>query len=259
MSVCSSCGKLISDSAKFCPECGAQVIMSFEKAEFQDQERKGLLAKLEIVREVAIRCKPHYEAYNRWQRAMDIAVSKVYENKEWKIPFFIGLPFAIIFGFSSCVFIGQPGSFAVMIPVFLLIAGWIILCVSIRSSTEKKNEQQRAINNKTFYDAKIQQQRILDVISDIYDKSEISDFFPQEYLFEDAVNRIIMLVKTKRADTLKEAINLFEEELHRLRMEESQNQQLAALRRSEALQRSTRDMVSFAAAMSAISVLSNRK
>lgn len=68
-----------------------------------------------------------------------------------------------------------------------------------------------------------------------------------------------MLVKTKRADTLKEAINLFEEELHRLRMEESQNQQLAALRRSEALQRSTRDMVSFAAAMSAISVLSNRK
>lgn len=123
---------------------------------------------------------------------------------------------------------------------------------------QKKNEHQRTLDRQTIRNAQVQQERIIKCINQIYEKSGLSDFYPQEYLFENAVNRIISLIRTRRADTLKEGINLYEEEQHRIHMEQKQNQQLSSLYRAEEVQRRAGDMAALAATMSALSLLRRR-
>lgn len=59
-------------------------------------------------------------------------------------------------------------------------------------------------------------------------KTGISNILPEQYLNPDeqAVNYILTYLQSGRADSLKEAMNLFEEEKHRLNMERMQNQAL---------------------------------
>lgn len=59
-------------------------------------------------------------------------------------------------------------------------------------------------------------------------KTGIFNILPAEYLDPDdrAVSYILSYLQSGRADSLKEAMNLFEEEKHRLNMERMQNQAL---------------------------------
>ena len=49
------------------------------------------------------------------------------------------------------------------------------------------------------------------------------DSFPQTYLDEMVVDRLVYLVSSFRANTLTDALNLYEEEQHRLRLEQNQH------------------------------------
>lgn len=49
------------------------------------------------------------------------------------------------------------------------------------------------------------------------------DSFPQTYLDEMVVDRLAYLVSSFRANTLTDALNLYEEEQHRLRLEQNQH------------------------------------
>lgn len=161
-------------------------------------------------------------------------------------------------GLPMLLFVGEPGYMTTALPVFLMIGAWIVACRVVYSSTRKRNEHQRTLDRQTIRNAQVQQERIIKCINQIYEKSGLSDFYPQEYLFENAVNRIISLIRTRRADTLKEGINLYEEEQHRIHMEQKQNQQLSSLYRAEEVQRRAGDMAALAATMSALSLLRRR-
>lgn len=55
---------------------------------------------------------------------------------------------------------------------------------------------------------------------------------PERYLFPTCIRSIIDYVESRRADTLKEALNLYEEEIHRRKMETMQEQIVESTRKA---------------------------
>ncbi len=57
----------------------------------------------------------------------------------------------------------------------------------------------------------------------VRDNAEVIEIIPYEYRKEPTVGYLLTVILNKRADDLKEAINLYEEELHRAKMENAIN------------------------------------
>lgn len=55
------------------------------------------------------------------------------------------------------------------------------------------------------------------------ENAEVIEIVPYEYRLESTVGYLLTVILNKRADNLKEAINLYEEELHRAKMENAIN------------------------------------
>ena len=55
---------------------------------------------------------------------------------------------------------------------------------------------------------------------------EISGWYPCDYCYIEAAEFFLNAVKNSRADSIKEAVNLYEETNHRQRLEENQQQML---------------------------------
>ena len=92
-------------------------------------------------------------------------------------------------------------------------------------SNVRKNEQAYR-DKKLFYDELMERQPPKAFLS--------PDYLPEEYRQLDAINSFISYLSTGRADTLGQAINLYEQELHNRRMERKQEEHL---RRMEEEQR----------------------
>lgn len=216
---CRQCGAEIS-GGKFCAYCGAR-LRDVSAAE-PDHKRKELLALLMKAHSLAEKCAPYFDEYHYLEGIVDVCSYRKYENKTWKIIFWVGLPFAILFGTPMLLFMGSfaltgglGGYLSVALPVFAMIAGWIIACIRVRNSGEKRNQRLFAHDQRQIQKARERQEQLAKEIQRIYDESGISQDYPIEYLHIDAVNEIYAYVNARRADTLKEAINLYEENCYR--------------------------------------------
>ena len=191
---CRQCGAEIS-GGKFCAYCGAR-LRDVSAAE-PDHKRKELLALLMKAHSLAEKCAPYFDEYHYLEGIVDVCSYRKYENKTWKIIFWVGLPFAILFGTPMLLFMG------------------IIACIRVRNSGEKRNQRLFAHDQRQIQKARERQEQLAKEIQRIYDESGISQDYPIEYLHIDAVNEIYAYVNARRADTLKEAINLYEENCYR--------------------------------------------
>ena len=71
-----------------------------------------------------------------------------------------------------------------------------------------------------------------EVIAKIYaENAEIISFVPEEYFFPMATEYMLRMVQTKRAETLNEALGMFDQYYHRWKLEQASE---AALREQEA-------------------------
>ena len=59
-----------------------------------------------------------------------------------------------------------------------------------------------------------------------------NEALPERYLLPTCIRSIIDYVESRRADTLKEALNLYEEEIHRRKMETMQEQIVESTRKA---------------------------
>lgn len=89
---------------------------------------------------------------------------------------------------------------------------------------EKENESIDAQNLENY-------QREMAVVQDMDEVSkafqrEVSPWFPPDYLFPDALGFFIHAVENSRANNVTEAVNLYEDMLHKLRMEKGQQEML---------------------------------
>lgn len=124
------------------------------------------------------------------------------------------------------------------IVAFLIYAGGLTLAILMRNrSVSKMNANKEAIQ-KDIYAMRNRQDELYMSVSNVLEK------VPQDYRYYIAVNYIVDCLQKGRADSMKEAINLYEEQLHRWKLENAameavvlQQQQAASLRSIQASSR----------------------
>jgi hypothetical protein len=126
------------------------------------------------------------------------------------------------------------GSFLSFVGLSLIIGGIFVA----RKWVDSKNEslKQMAINKEKTVN---ENYKLLDQV--LFSKSTIMQtlrMFPDRYWYPFALQKMAEYFVNRRVDSIKEAINLFEEESHRMRLENYANQQavqLNSIRRSAAI------------------------
>lgn len=127
-----------------------------------------------------------------------------------------------------CLFIlATSNSNGSIIGILLVIPFWLLCIIAtvlifIASIMGKKKKKQNLANQRN--EAYAQYQNVLKMY---YDRLT---FLPPDYRYEEAIRCFYKYVNNSRANDIQQAMNLYEEEMHRLRME---NTQLAMLREQQ--------------------------
>lgn len=112
-----------------------------------------------------------------------------------------------------------------IIIVLVVYFGMKSYCKIKNKSIDKQNEQIRTTNET----AKVQEQQVVNEIEQIQQAyhDRVSWWYPGDYCSVDAAEFFYNAIKNYRADSIKEAINLYENTLHQRRMERNQKQAIA--------------------------------
>lgn len=113
---------------------------------------------------------------------------------------------------------------------FAAIAGGIMLLIS-KALDKKIAPQLEHLKNNVIQPQIEQAEQALSVASDtikkfVEENIHLIEFLPMQYRDLQAVSFMLLAVANGRADTLKEAINLYEEQLHRWKLENAVQQSL---------------------------------
>ena len=202
---CEVCGSEIAENANYCPLCGTKInslqtntlANNFNAQQCAD-DLDNILSDLKSLEE-------NYTKLNLYQREVSNAGK---DNEILHTGISVGIGFfagAII----SHIFRNNP--------VVFLIA-WITIAAVIfvlskeffkeKSGKDKQNNEQKVAEFRKNYE---KQYEIVQPV--------LSAYLPADYWYSNAVNVISSYFRNYRADSVKEAINLYEEEMHRMRME----------------------------------------
>ncbi|TFD61703.1 hypothetical protein E3T39_06630 [Cryobacterium suzukii] len=125
-----------------------------------------------------------------------------------------------------------------MIPVALVLALAVLLMRNklilplLHGRAERINKKRAAHNEPVRAEEQIVLAKLNQASRDI--AAHIRDF-PQAYMYDEAVGFCVQMVRNHRATSISEALNLFETERHRQRMENMQAWQLAEAQRTRKL------------------------
>jgi hypothetical protein len=137
-----------------------------------------------------------------------------------------------ISGFSDM----SPDSYnvgrVVLVVNFIWAIGNVVVVYLISHAINKSKNKSINVNNQRILqnneNLKIQEQAVLNELRDIqivYNK-RLLNWYPQNYCYVSAAEFFYESVKNYRADSIKEAINLFENYMHQQRVEENQKQSI---------------------------------
>lgn len=126
----------------------------------------------------------------------------------------------------NCIFnIFQFNIWGIILGAIELGAAYVIIQFIYKKMNEKidADNQRIAIENENI---KAQEQAVLNDLQNVQAayRERVSDWYPDKYCSVDAVEFFYNAVKDYRADSIKEAVNLYETTLHQRRMEENQKQ-----------------------------------
>ncbi|MCC3272809.1 hypothetical protein MUK71_12215 [Arthrobacter zhangbolii] len=134
----------------------------------------------------------------------------------------------------------QPLSVAILAsPVALALASaiWLVrnrlVLPRLHARTEQINQQRVTHNQAVSADEQRVDAQLTQASRDF--ASDIGNRFPQAYLYDEAVGFCLQLVRDHRASTIHDAINLYETERYRQRMENLQAWQLAEAQQTRKL------------------------
>lgn len=162
---------------------------------------------------------------------------KIIPNLNWKkmriACFIFPVVFYILYSYIT-LFVGpgfRVGPYVVVIVAFYF--GLKSYCKIKNKSIDKENEQIRATNET----AKVQEQQVVNEIEQIQQAyhDRVSWWYPGDYCSVDAAEFFYNAIKNYRADSIKEAINLYENTLHQRRMERNQKQAIAQAEKQQKL------------------------
>lgn len=230
---CNKCGMKVEDNQLFCGGCGnplqpVQITSNKNEPVFNKQvferELYEVVAPLQKIEEYYSRCLQLQKQLETAKKNSDFMIIKLS----------ISIPAGVILGFIEFFFVFMLLSenflekFSDMILPFMFfcmaqfgVGLYLILHFSLKGVFKKKTEKnasklqaQLDENQKAYYD----------LAQMVY--PTLKRNLPEDYWYSQAVASIAGYFRTGRANTLKEALNLYEEEMHRLRMENMQEQTL---------------------------------
>lgn len=138
--------------------------------------------------------------------------------------------------FAVCVFcMFASGKILLFIGIFVGVFLFFGIIYSVRHTNgeeERKREREKQAElyyNERFAPLKQEYATVEKEIKGLFQSEEwefVQSYIPKNYVDTEAIDFFINAVTNKRADTLKEAINLYEDYLYQLRMEELQQNQM---------------------------------
>lgn len=263
---CSSCGKQIADGSKFCSFCGAtQPTIANGQVVTTAPMPTSIPEPAPVIKPVGEKQKKLGMRLRETAATLDellpiekqIAEDEKYVQgvKTGKIqstfikgyyPFLIcgGVCFLVI-ACGGCLiggFLGNALVVVISIGVGALLLGAFTLIGLPFGQMIQKNRQQKLEEAVPIKEANLQKnlERRKQLLTDSF--WETIEIVPESYRYSFAMNTIAGYFENGRADSMKEALNLFETEKHQWRMEEIQIQQAAqitnqlnSIRRSSAI------------------------
>lgn len=201
-------------------------------------ERKELIQELKSIKPVMDRLDKHLEKIDNIEARIANLESQesaraglwdtlfaISRSKEFLICFGIRIlaPMIIKPLLSKTPLLGAPLLFIVgMAPIIGLILGY---CSVKKKKTEKRETILLEINKRN---AELEQAQA-DLQNDIAPYwGHVTSIIPHDYAMPAIYDRICSYLVNLRADNMKEAINLFETELHQRKLEDAEMRRLAA-------------------------------
>lgn len=176
-----------------------------------------LLQNLKRADEICKKANVHYENANRMEQAFRVQTAG---SKNTKIKW-AAIGFGVYFaaGIAARVVSGIPflgTALAGIIGIGGLIAG---VYVGLQGYQKEKSDLEAKIeaNHQQAENERAVAQKIFEEYTD-----EMA-FLPVDYWYPMATEYLIKMVQSQRADSLKEALNLYDEQLHRWKVEEANN------------------------------------
>ncbi|MDO4973045.1 MAG: hypothetical protein Q4E38_02420 [Eubacteriales bacterium] len=215
----------------------------------QSTNRNELLSLFKTIKHVCNRCEPLYNEYSSLEQMAEEEKGKCAQI--WVIR-------NILAGVSALLLILALTNRHLFI--------WTVLSalVTVGLSIVVTNMKKKAAG--VLHDIRSKQDSLLDKIDDIYSSSGVDEYYPQKYLYSEAVDYCQDVVDNMRAESVKEALNLYEDELYKARMEAMQHSSLKAqrevaesLKTLETESRKTRKAAQFAAVASGVSAYYTQK
>lgn len=211
---CKKCGNQLDDAAAFCPKCGTSQ---------NSDEREMLLKKFDDCADTINALKQQEKAVDDQQSVVAVMEKKT-SNKAIVISVLIGLFIALWLG-VMLVAVGGSGAVGDILGI-IAIGG----CVAIGV---KKKKQNIAAYQKEKATLEQYQQVLKRLVND-----PKLEWLPEDIKFGLALDQIYNNLKNMRANTLKEAINLFVEDIHKAVVESNTSQALEAAQNAESAARS---------------------
>ena len=207
---CEKCGAEISANGSFCPNCGEKKNRKNDLTEANNNNlnvvRKNNDLNIdECITELTGIVEPLQVIEKFSEKAYSV---KGIVNKEEKKNFIVGFIIALIISYFIGLNISSPIIRASIRAILILIA---FLLVEIKKKLSRKKYAKKAEEYLLVAEGKYK---------DVY--PVLMRYLPEDYWYSDAVRSIASYYRNSRANSLKEALNLYEEEMHRLRMENMQ-------------------------------------
>lgn len=226
--LCQNCGTILSDNIKECSYCGYQLAESHTIIP-KENERGNILGTLKRALDV-IRFLEEIE-----ERKSEFA--QLRENIEHERQHILDddLPGALVVFCLIVVLVAggigsSEGIIAAIVAVVVALIASVIICYAYSACTMDSRETEA----NAYYDTQIErleeaEETYRQEVEAFYKKTDVAaalNFLPVKYRSSGTIAYLIKLFDERRADTLKEAINLYEDEVHKQRVEEMQKAQL---------------------------------
>lgn len=232
--LCSNCGTILSDDMTECSYCGCQLAESHLIIPYRGEKNMGgdMLAALKRALDV-IRSLEAIE-----EKKIEFAQLRENIEQERQKILDDDMPGALaVLGLIVVIVAGGMGSAEGIMGAIVAVVIVLIVMGLIHSAYSACTKNSRVAKANAYYNTqmgrlkkaeKVQHQKV----EAFYKKTDVDaalNFLPEKYRSSGTIAYLIKLFNERRADTLKEAINLYEDEAHKQRLEEMQKAQLQEL------------------------------
>lgn len=226
---CVRCGNAVNENEFFCNMCGTKINQSLEsinKNYFDSERRLSIIEYSELINKLAFNLQEFEISNNEYikneKRYKDIEKSIVPNRRAKRI--LIPLGIAFVYYLLSGTFIFKYNLLHAIICIFTTFSVWLGTLLILIFVVKDPSKGTAKIINECKKKMEETQNRCAEIVKAIY--PQLQHFVPKDYWYSSALFTMASYFRNGRAHSMKEAINLYEEEMHRLRMENMQEQVL---------------------------------